>query len=145
MAIVKSNVELRGSKSSEKGVALVDTGAHMTVIDRHLAEALGVIYTGKERSLISATGHRLKGEVAVIRELIIEGETLDYEKVLVVELNEEVKRTLSNLGVHPSIIIGITTVELANLIPDTTTGRLRKIETFLFLGLITDTNVVETH
>lgn len=130
--IVKSDIELKGLKGSEKCRALVDTGATMTVIDKHLAEALGVMYTDRKRMLTSATGHKLEGEIAVVRELTIDGETLDYEKVLVVEFNEEVKKTLSELGVHDSIIIGVTTVELASLIPDLTTGRLRKVETFLF-------------
>ncbi|MEM1575183.1 MAG: retroviral-like aspartic protease family protein [Nitrososphaerota archaeon] len=130
--IIKSDVELRGLKSSEKCKALVDTGAAMTVIDKYLAEALGVTYTGRRRTLTSATGHKLIGEIAIIKELIIEGEILDYEKVLVVEFNEEVKKTLSKLDVHDSIIIGVTTVELASFIPDITTGKLRKVETFLF-------------
>jgi hypothetical protein len=80
--------------------------------------------------LMSATGHRLEGEVAIVRELNIEGEVLDYEKVLAVKLGEEVKKTLRKLDVDDSIIVGITTIELAGFIPDTTTGRLRKIETF---------------
>ena len=35
-------------------------------------------------------------------------------------------------SVHPSIIIGVTTVELASPIPDTTTSKLKKAESFLF-------------
>ena len=90
------------------------------------------MYTGRRRALISATGHRLEGEVAVVRELIVEGEVLDYEKVLAVRLNEEVKKVLRSLDVDDSIIVGVTTIELAGFIPDTATGRLRKIEAFLF-------------
>lgn len=130
--IVISYVELKGLKGSAKCRALVDTSAAMTVIDKRLAEALGVMYTGRKRTLTSATRHKLEGEVAVVRELTIDGETLDYERVLVVEFNEGVKKTLSGLGVHDSIIIGVTTVEAASLIPDVTTGRLRKAEAFLF-------------
>jgi len=74
----------------------------------------------------------LRGEVAIVKELNIEGEVLDHEKVLAVKLAEEVKKTLRGLDVDDSIIVGITTIELAGFIPDTTTGRLRKIETFLF-------------
>ncbi|MEM2238750.1 MAG: hypothetical protein QXL27_00350 [Candidatus Bathyarchaeia archaeon] len=36
--IIKSNVELKGFKGSEKCKALVDTGAAMTVIDKSLAK-----------------------------------------------------------------------------------------------------------
>jgi predicted aspartyl protease len=107
----------------------VDTGAAMTVVDGEVADAVGVMYTGR-RMLISTAVHRLEGEVAIVRELNIEEEVLDYEKVLAVKLAEEVKKTLRELDVDDSIILGITTIELAGFIPDTTTGRLRKIETF---------------
>jgi len=130
--IVKAEATLRGLKNSEKCTALVDTGAIMTVIDKGLAEAVGVTYTGRRRSLTSATGHKLEGEIAMVRELTVEDEVLDYEKVLVVEFYGEVKRALVKLDVNDSIILGVTTLELANFVPDTSTGKLRRIETFLF-------------
>jgi predicted aspartyl protease len=132
LGTVRARVVVTGSKGSREGTALVDTGAVMTVVDRDVADAVGVVYTGRRRALISATGHRLEGEVAVVRELIVEGEVLDYEKVLAVRLDEEVKRALRSLDVDDSIIVGVTTIELAGFIPDTATGRLRRIEAFLF-------------
>jgi hypothetical protein len=57
---------------------------------------------------------------------------LDYEKVMVVELSGGLRKVLRGLGVDDSVIIGLTTVELAGLIPDTATGRLKKVEKFLF-------------
>jgi predicted aspartyl protease len=132
LGTVRARVVVTGSKGSREGTALVDTGAVMTVVDRDVADAVGVVYTGRRRALMSATGHRLEGEVAVVRELIVEGEVLDYEKVLAVRLNEEVKKALRSLDVDDSIIVGVTTIELAGFIPDTATGRLRKIEAFLF-------------
>jgi predicted aspartyl protease len=132
LGTVRARVVVTGSKGSREGTALVDTGAVMTVVDRDVADAVGVVYTGRRGALISATGHRLEGEVAVVRELIVEGEVLDYEKVLAVRLNEEVKKVLRSLDVDDSIIVGVTTIELAGFIPDTATGRLRKIEAFLF-------------
>lgn len=132
MGTVRARVVVTGSKGSREGTALVDTGAVMTVVDRDVADAVGVVYTGRRGALMSATGHRLEGEVAVVRELIVEGEVLDYEKVLAVRLNEEVKKALRSLDVDDSIIVGVTTIELAGFIPDTATGRLRKIEAFLF-------------
>ena len=110
----------------------MDAGAAMTAVDEELADAVGVTYTGRRRMLMSATGHRLEGEVAIVKELNIEGEVLDYEKVLAVKLAEEVKKTLRKLDVDDSIIVGITTIELAGFIPDTSAGKLRKIEMFLF-------------
>ena len=132
MGIVKAKVVVKGSKSSVECTALVDTGAAMTVIGREAADAIGVVYTGRRRSLMSATGHKLEGEVVIIKELNIEGEVLDYEKALAVEFNDEVKNVLRNLGVNESIIVGVATVELAGFIPDTATGKLKRVETFLF-------------
>jgi hypothetical protein len=111
---------------------LVDTGAAMTVIDRSLAENVGVTYTGRRRSLVSATGHKLEGEVAIVRELVVEDEVLDHEKVMVVELSGDVRKVLRVIDVDDSVIVGLTTVGLAGLMPDTATGRLKKVETFLF-------------
>ncbi|MGB9622895.1 MAG: aspartyl protease family protein [Nitrososphaerales archaeon] len=132
LGVVLAKVVLRGSKGSREYVALVDTGAAMAVIDKKLAEAIGVTYMGKKRSLISATGQKLEGEIAIIKELSVEDETLDYEKLLSVSLSEEVKEVLRKLGVDDSIILGLTTVELEGFMPDASTGRLRKIEAFLF-------------
>jgi len=130
--IVKAKVALKGPRGSEECVALVDTGAIMTVVDKGLAESIGVTYTGRKRSLTSAIGHKLGREIAIVRELTVEDETLDYEKILVVKFNGEVKKVLRKLNVSESIILGITTIELAGFIPDTNTGKLRKIEAFLF-------------
>ena len=50
----------------------------------------------------------------------------------VVEFNDEVREALRKLDVSDSMIIVVVTLELANFIPDTNTGKLKKIETFLF-------------
>ena len=44
-----------------------------------------------EQSLTNATGHKLEGEIAVVRELTMEDKILDYEKVLATKLSGEVK------------------------------------------------------
>lgn len=62
----------------------------------------------------------------------MEDEVLDYEKFLAVAFSEEVRKVLRSLEVEDSLILGLTTIELASFIPDTATGRLRKVETFLF-------------
>jgi predicted aspartyl protease len=132
MDIVRTRVSLKGMRGTKDCIALVGTGAAMIVIDRSLAENVGVTYTGRRRSLVSATGHKLEGEVAIVRELVVEDEVLDYEKVMTVELSGDARKVLREIGVDDSVIIGLTTVELAGLMPDTATGRLKKVETFLF-------------
>jgi predicted aspartyl protease len=132
MVTVRTRVSLKGMRGTKDCIALVDTGAAMTVIDRSLAENVGVTYTGRRRSLVSATGHKLEGEVAIVRELVVEDEVLDHEKVMVVELSGDVRKVLRVIDVDDSVIVGLTTVGLAGLMPDTATGRLKKVETFLF-------------
>jgi hypothetical protein len=67
-----------------------------------------------------STGYKLAGQIAIIRELTVEDEVLDYEKAPVAEFNE-VKIALRKLDVADSIILGVTTIELASFIPDTNT------------------------
>jgi predicted aspartyl protease len=76
MDIFRTRVSFKGMRGSKDCIALVDTGAAMSVIDRSLAGNVGVTYTGR-RSLVSATGHKLEGEVAIVRELVVEDEVLD--------------------------------------------------------------------
>ena len=96
MGVVKARVVLKGERKTEECLALVDTGAAITAVDKNPAEVLGVMYIGRKRSLVGSTGHKLEGEMAIIREL------------------------------------EVSPIELAGFIPDATTGRLRKIETFFF-------------
>jgi predicted aspartyl protease len=79
LGVVRAKVAVKGLKGFREGTTSVDTGAAMTVVDRGVADAVGVMYTGR-RMLISAAGHRLEGEVTIVKELNIEGEVLDYEK-----------------------------------------------------------------
>ncbi len=132
MSAVKAKVVLKGAKAIMGCLALVDTGAAVTVIDKGLAESIGVEYTGRRRSLLSVSGHRVEGEMAIVKEMKVEDEVLDYERVVVLDLASEVKKALRSMNLDDSIIIGLTTVEFAGYVPDTTVGRLRKVETFLF-------------
>lgn len=69
MGVVKANITLKGSRGSGECVALVNTGAAMSVVDGELADHVGVTYTGRKRGLTSATGHRLEGEIAMVRDV----------------------------------------------------------------------------
>ena len=63
----------------------------------------------------------------------VEGEVLKYEIVAVAEIPENVKRVLSQSGLDENVVVGLLTIERANMVPDTTTGTLRRVESFLFL------------
>ncbi len=131
MTMVKAEVRLKGSKHSYSSIALVDTGARMTLIDKALADHLGVEYTGRSLDFISISGHVVKSMEAVISELELEGEPLKYEALAVANIPRRVKEALSKVGVDENIVIGLLTLERANLIPDATTGALRKTESFI--------------
>jgi hypothetical protein len=56
MGFVRTRVSLKGMRGTKDCIALVGAGAAMTVIDRSLAENVGVTYTGRRRLLVSAKG-----------------------------------------------------------------------------------------
>jgi len=131
MVLVKARVRLSGVKEGYSSTALTDTGARMTLIDRSLAERIGVQYTGRVIDFVSVSGHVVKALEAVVPELEVEGETLKYEAVAVAEIPERVKEALRESAIDENIIIGILTIERANMIPDTKTGTLTRIESFI--------------
>jgi len=132
MTVVKAAVRLLGSKGSyTTSNALVDTGARMTLIDRGLAEHIGVEYTGRKLSLISVSGHRIEALEALIPEFVLEGETLKYEAVAVAEISGEVKEALRRSGLDEHVIIGLLTLERAGMVPNAVTGRLERVEIFV--------------
>jgi hypothetical protein len=131
MVLVKARVRLSGARESYSSTALADTGARMTLIDRSLAERIGIQYTGRTINFVSVSGHVVEALEAVVPELEVEGEALRYEAVAVAEIPEKVKETLRKIGLDDCVIVGILTIERANMIPDTTTGTLRRVESFI--------------
>lgn len=132
MVLVKAKVRLSGLKESFSSTVLIDTGARMTLIDRSLAERIGVQYTGRIIDFISVSGHVVRALEAVVSELEIEGEVLKYDVLAVTDIPEKVKEILRKSEVDENIVIGVLTIERANMIPDTTTGVLRRVESFIF-------------
>jgi hypothetical protein len=131
MTLVKAKVRLSGVMESYSSNALTDTGARMTLIDRSLAERVGVQYTGRVIDFVSVSGHVVKALEAVVPELEVEGEVLRYEAVAVAEVPERVKEALRKSGIDENVIIGLLTIERANMMPDATTGTLRRVESFI--------------
>jgi predicted aspartyl protease len=131
VTVVKARISLRGSKDSYSSIALVDTGARMTLVDRLLAERIGVVYTGRVLSLVSISGHILKALEAVVPVLEVEGGVLKYEAIAVSDVPEDVKKVLKESSLDENIVTGLLTIERASMVPDTTTGTLRKVESFI--------------
>ena len=129
--LVKAKVRLLGVKDSYSSIVLIDSGARMSLLDKALAEKLGVEYTGREIGFISISGHTVKGLEAILSQIDVEGEVLKYEPVAVAEIPKTVKEALRKSELDENVIIGILTLERANMIPDTTTGTLKKVESFI--------------
>jgi len=129
--LVTAKVRLVGSKGSYSSTALADSGARMSLADRSLAEQIGVEYTGREINFVSISGHTVKASEAIVSELELEGEVLKYEPIAVAEIPKPVKETLLKNELDENLLIGVLTLERANTIPDTTTGKLKKVESFI--------------
>jgi len=132
MVLVKAKVKLKGLRTGySTDNVLVDSGARMTLIERQLAEHIGVEHTGRRVNFVSISGHEIKALEAIVLEMDIEGEVLRYEAVAVANIPSTVKDILRKNKLDEYIIIGILTLERANMIPNTTTGRLEKVESFI--------------
>jgi len=66
MALVIARAHLQGYKRFYSSTALVDTSVRMTLIDRLLAEEIGVKCTGRILSFISISGQPVKASEAVV-------------------------------------------------------------------------------
>lgn len=44
------------------------------------------------------------------------------------------KEGLKDSGLDENVVIGLLTLERANMVPDTATGRLKKVESFILVG-----------
>lgn len=129
--MVRARVRLSGVRGSYSAVALADTGARMTLVDRSLAERVGVEYTGRALSFVSVSGHPVKALEAVVPELEVEGEALRYEAVAVAEIPEVVKRVLRESRLDENVVLGLLTLERASMVPDAATSTLRRVEAFI--------------
>jgi predicted aspartyl protease len=125
LTIVKAAFRLEGLKERVEDKALVDTGASVTIVDKSVADMIGVTYTGRMLSLTTASGHKMQGELAVVKRLIIDQEELPYAHLLVLEIPSSVKEMLRSKQLCEWGIIGLTTLELLNLMPDSATGKLK--------------------
>lgn len=127
MALVKARVRAEGPQGTLEGVALVDTGASITLLDERAALEIGVRRTGRIVRLVVANGHELEGELVILNRLIVEDEELPGAHALVVEFPARLMERLRSFGLCDWCIIGLATLELLGLSPDTAEGRVRKV------------------
>jgi len=129
--LVKAGFRVIGSRGSIEGVALVDTGASLTMLDRGVAGDIGVEYVGRRVRVVVADGHEVEGELAIVDKLVVEGEELPYAYVVVLDFPARVRERLEEEGLSDRCIIGLTTLELLQLVPDIATGKLRRTSALL--------------
>jgi len=127
MAIVRARVVIRGTRGSAEEVALVDTGSTYTLIDRELAQEIGVRSTSKKVKVIVADGHEIVGDLAVVEEIDVEGEVLPLAHLLVIDFPAGLAKRLEDLGLSKRAILGPLTLEALGLAPDTGVGRLKRV------------------
>jgi predicted aspartyl protease len=129
--LVKANVSVVGSRDSVGGMALVDTGASITLLDEGIADRIEVRYVGRRLGLVVADGHDVSGELAIVNKLIVEGEELPVAHVAVLRFSDEIKKRLKAHGVMDGCIIGLSALEILGLAANTTTGKVERVGSLL--------------
>jgi predicted aspartyl protease len=125
--IVRASITIVGIKSSVSGVALVDAGSVLTLLDEEIANVVGVRLLGKRVRLVVGDGHEIVAELGVVKELIIEGESLPEAHVAITKFSEKIRESLKKLGLADWCIVGLSTLEILGLAPNTSSGRLEKV------------------
>ncbi len=103
----------------------------MSLIEKSLANYLGVEYAGREMNFLSISGQQITGFETIVPIIEIDNEVLRYEAMAVVEILSVVKELLRRNKLDENIIVRISTLERANMVPDTSTGDLEKVKSFI--------------
>ena len=129
--LVKANVSVVGAKDSVTGIALVDTGASITLLDEAIANRIEVRYLGRRLGLVVADGHGVSAELAIVNKLIVEGEELPGAHIAVFRFSDEIRKRLKAHEVMDGCIIGLSTLEILGLAANTTTGKVERVGSLL--------------
>ncbi len=89
--IVRARFRIEGFKGFLEGVALVDTGTSFTSLDRGIADEIGVKYLGKSVRVVTADGHEVEAELAIVSKIVVENEELPYAHLAVYEVSAQGK------------------------------------------------------
>ena len=89
LTVVRAKVKAEGFKGLTEGTALVDTGASITILHDEVAEDLSVEATKMERVLVTASEHKVKGKIGILKKLVLEEEELPYAYVLLTKFQNK--------------------------------------------------------
>lgn len=127
MGFTRAKFKVSGDKDSIEGVAIVDTGSSMSIIDEKSAKRLGLRHTERTIKLTTLSGEDVVCSEMLVNVLEVEGERLVSERVAVCDLPDKITEKLSALGAHPHPIIGVVTLEAAGFAVNPLTGRLEMV------------------
>jgi hypothetical protein len=84
-------------------------------------------------------GVRLLLSLEVVKELIIEGESISEVRAVITKFPEGIRESLKRLGLVDWRIVGLSTLEILGLTPNTSSGRLEEgwCTSFLNIALFT--------
>lgn len=127
MGIVRANFRISGELADLGGIALVDTGSSLSLVEQAAAEKLGLRPTGRSLKLVTLSGEELHCSEALTSFLELEGECLAQERVGICRFPETVIKKLRTMRLHPQVIIGLISLEAAGFAPNPRTGKLEKV------------------
>ncbi|MHA1593164.1 MAG: aspartyl protease family protein [Candidatus Baldrarchaeia archaeon] len=126
MVLVRASVGFEGFKGKISGVALVDTGSALTLLDRSIADRIGTRTIGRRVKIIVADGHEIFADLAIVNKVVVEGEELPGAHVGLMDFPEKLAKRLRELNLSEWCVIGMSTLEILGLFPNTLTGKVEK-------------------
>ena len=103
---------------------MADSGAWYSVIDKRLAEGIGVKYTGLTVTVTSFSGDKIKCDEAIVPSITVEAKTAPFELIAVCPIAGQVRELLRKQGVSEEVILGVHTLERLGYAVDVVTHEL---------------------
>jgi len=91
-----------------------------------MANKIGVKRVGRRLGLVAADGHEVSGELAIIDNLIIDGEESPGAHVAILDFLNEIRERLKTNGLSDLCIVGLLTLEILGLVANTAMGKVEK-------------------
>jgi predicted aspartyl protease len=127
MGFARAKFKVSGNRDYIEGIAIVDTGSLLSIIDESVAEKLGLKSTGRVVKLTTLSGEEVECNEMLTRTFEVEGERIVSERVAVCKLPNNIREKLRTMGVYDGLIIGVVTLETAGFAVNPLTGKIEKV------------------
>ena len=127
MGFTRAKFRVSGDRDCIEGIAIVDTGSLLSIIDENIAEKLGLKPTKRTIKLTTLSGEEVMCSEMLTSAFEIESEKLVSERVAVCKLSNNVREKLRVMGVYEGVIIGVVTLETAGFAVNPLTGKIEKV------------------